>query len=217
VRPTISAAAAAAVFVLWTHPALADCNDRPNNGVDWSGCDKKIIMLVEANLIGANLSEVNFTSTDLRRANLATATAMQAPTERHLLRRQQYFTFILQDILFHAYLRAREINRSAKIKTQTYSELFTVSVPDISRADNESLARSARDITTGIQTLAAQIEGHSETFVKQALRMFFRFSGEPQTEDEIAAMYAEGQSNADRSPTPPATGDPEEESTTRNG
>jgi hypothetical protein len=28
-------------------------------------------------------------------ANLATTTAMQAPTERHLLRRQQYFSFML--------------------------------------------------------------------------------------------------------------------------
>jgi hypothetical protein len=36
-------------------------------------------------------------------ANLATATAMQAPTERHLRRRQQYFSFILMDILFQAY------------------------------------------------------------------------------------------------------------------
>ena len=130
-------------------------------------------------------------------ANLATATAMQAPTERHLLRRQQYFTFILQDILFQTYLRARLINRSAKIADTKYSNLFTVSVPDISRADNEALARSARDITTGIQTLASQIEGHSESFVKQALRMFFKFSGEPQTEDQISNMYREAQSDVD--------------------
>ena len=132
-------------------------------------------------------------------ANLATATAMQAPTERHLLRRQQYFTFILEDIIFQSYLRAREINRSAKIASKKYSELFTVSVPDISRADNESLARSARDITTGIETLAEQFTGHSETFTKQALRMFFKFSGEPQTEDKILRMYEEGQSHANNS------------------
>ena len=38
--------------------------------------------------------------------NVATAEAMQGPTEKHLARRQQYFTYILEDILYHAYQRA---------------------------------------------------------------------------------------------------------------
>jgi hypothetical protein len=124
-------------------------------------------------------------------ANLATATAMQAPTERHLLRRQQYFTFILQDILFHAYHRAAEIGRARKLASTDYSELFTVSAPDISRSDNEALARSARDITQGMQSLAAQLPGQSETFTKQLLRIAFKFAGEPQTEDMIEDIYRE--------------------------
>jgi hypothetical protein len=41
-------------------------------------------------------------------ANLATATAMQGPTERHLLRRQQYFVFILQDLSTTLTKRAAE-------------------------------------------------------------------------------------------------------------
>ena len=45
-------------------------------------------------------------------ANLATATAMQAPTERHLLRRQRYFRYLLQDILYHAYQRAVEAGKA---------------------------------------------------------------------------------------------------------
>ena len=48
-------------------------------------------------------------------ANLATATAMQAPTERHLLRRQQYFSYMIQDILYHAYERSVQIGRSRRI------------------------------------------------------------------------------------------------------
>jgi hypothetical protein len=41
--------------------------------------------------------------------SLATAQAMAGPTERHLVRRQSYFKFVISDILYHAYLRAAEI------------------------------------------------------------------------------------------------------------
>ena len=124
-------------------------------------------------------------------ANLATATAMQAPTERHLMRRQKYFTFLLQDILFHAYQRSVQVGRSRKLPTSDYNKLFSISAPDISRSDNEALARSAKDITQGMQVLAAQLPGQSETFTKQLLRIVFKFAGEPQTEDVIESIYQE--------------------------
>ena len=44
-------------------------------------------------------------------ANLATATAMQAPTERRLLRRQKYFVFLLMDIVYNAYQRSQVIGK----------------------------------------------------------------------------------------------------------
>jgi len=101
------------------------------------------------------------------------------------------FTFLLQDILYHAYQRSVEVGRSRKLATNDYSKLFSVSAPDISRSDNEVLARSARDITQGLQSLATQLPGHSETFTKQLLRIAFKFSGEPQTEDVIERIYQE--------------------------
>ena len=73
--------------------------------------------------------------------------------------------------------------------------MFSVSAPDISRSDNEALARSARDITSGMQSLAAQLPGNSETFTKQLLRIVFKFAGEPQTEDVIEAIYQEAINN----------------------
>jgi len=69
--------------------------------------------------------------------------------------------------------------------------LFSVSPPDISRSDNEALARSARDINQGMQVLASQFPGQSETFAKQLLRIVFKFAGEPQTEDVIEKIYQE--------------------------
>ena len=101
------------------------------------------------------------------------------------------FTFLLQDILYHAYQRSVEAGRSRKLATSDYSKLFSVSAPDISRSDNEALARSARDITQGMQSLASQLPGQSETFTKKLLRIVFKFAGEPQTEDIIDNIYRE--------------------------
>ena len=46
---------------------------------------------------------------------------MQGPPEKHLARRQQYFTYILEDIIYHAYQRAAALRRlppcPAKITT----------------------------------------------------------------------------------------------------
>ena len=104
----------------------------------------------------------------------------------------------MQDILYHAYQRSVEVSRSRKLATSDYSKLFSVSAPDISRSDNEALARSARDITQGMQVLAPQLPGQSETFTKQLLRIVFKFSGEPQTEDVIEQIYQESISNSSK-------------------
>lgn len=124
-------------------------------------------------------------------ANLATATAMQAPTERHLLRRQQYFTFLLQDIVYQAYLRAVEAGAARKLPSEDYGRLFVVSAPDVSRSDNEALARSARDLSAALEALARQLPGRSRTLDKLLLRMVFRFAGAPQDDDILDQVLAE--------------------------
>jgi hypothetical protein len=123
-------------------------------------------------------------------ANLATATAMQAPTERHLLRRQQYFTFLLQDLLYHAYQRSQWATKRS-LPTQDYQHLFVVVRPDISRADNESLARAARDLTQGLNTLAGQVTQLPPTLARHAIRLTFKFAGEPLDESAIDQILEE--------------------------
>lgn len=126
-------------------------------------------------------------------ANLATATAMQAPTERHLLRRQRYFTYLLEDILFQAYQRGVQAGRLEALPTNDYTRLFTVSLPEISRSDNEALARSARDFSNAIAALSSSLTNPvgvpqvapttwspgGRSFRKLALKLLFRFAGEP--------------------------------------
>ncbi len=125
-------------------------------------------------------------------ANLATATAMQAPTERHLLRRQQYFTFLLQDLLYHAYLRSKR----GTLPNEDYQQLFVVARPDISRTDNEALARAARDLSQGLNTLASQLSTLPPSLARRTLRLAFKFAGEPLDERTVDQIMSEIQQQA---------------------
>jgi len=125
-------------------------------------------------------------------ANLATATAMQGPTERHLLRRQKYFVFLLEDILFNAYQRARGLGYARALASSDYNKLFVASVQDVSRTDNEALARSAKDFTQALNQLGDTLSGKNETYKRLALREAMRFAGSPLTEEEIDQVVKDG-------------------------
>lgn len=129
--------------------------------------------------------------------SLATAQAMAGPTERHLIRRQNYFKFLLSDILYHAYLRAAEIGAAPRISKADYDSLFVFSMPDISRFDNEALASSSLDLTQAYANLVSTLRAAPETIRRQMLRAFFQYSGAPVPEDQIEAIL-----NELRDPTP---------------
>lgn len=138
---------------------------------------------------------------------LATATAMQAPTERHLLRRQQYFAFILQDIVYQAYQRAAQIGTVRPLPTQDYAQLFTLTTPDISRSDDETLARAARDLTQALTSLAAYLPARSPTFTRLALALALKTAGSPQPEAALDRIVEEAYAAPPRPPPiPPAGG-----------
>lgn len=151
-------------------------------------------------------------------ANLATATAMQGPTERHLLRRQQYFRFLLQDLLYQAYQRAAQLGRTRPLPPEDLETLISVEAPDISRWDNEALARAGRDLAGAWGALGgwlgsngAPAQGEdparsapdraaSPTLQRLVLRMLFRFTGEPLSEAQLEQIMQELGAN----PIPPA-------------
>jgi uncharacterized protein YjbI with pentapeptide repeats len=66
----------------WTGARADDCRSSPVPGIDWQGCDKKLLMLGGSNLEGAKLLETDFTTTDLRGANLAGADLEKAKLVR---------------------------------------------------------------------------------------------------------------------------------------
>lgn len=117
--------------------------------------------------------------------NLATAQAMQEPAERHLARRQHYFTWMLQDITFHAYQRANQAHPELWpiIKESTYKKIFEVHQPDVTKLDNTILAQATQDLASAFDSLQAHYP-NSPTLRRTLLRLILKFAGEAQ-DDEI--------------------------------
>jgi hypothetical protein len=126
-------------------------------------------------------------------ANLATANAMQLRPERHLRRRQNHLVFVLQDLIYHSYKRAHAAGKTrAKPPNVPYDELYTVRTTDISRSDNEALARSARDLTGALSQVFDIVEtGGSPTLTRRVLELVFKFAGEPLSDNSLDGIMKE--------------------------
>jgi hypothetical protein len=126
-------------------------------------------------------------------ANLATANAMQLRPERHLRRRQNHLVFVLQDLIYHSYKRAHAAGKTrAKPSNVPYDELYTVRTTDISRSDNEALARSARDLTGAFSQVFDIVEtGGSPTLTRRVLELVFKFAGEPLSDNSLDGIMKE--------------------------
>ncbi len=130
--------------------------------------------------------------------NLATAQAMQEPAERHLARRQDYFVWMLQDLTFHAYMRAHEARPELwpAPGPLNYGDLFLVATPDVSRADNLLLAQAAQGLSGAVERLQAQYPG-SPTLRRLLLKLVLRFAGEPQEDQTLDAIMREASAAED--------------------
>ena len=125
-------------------------------------------------------------------ANLATAMAMEAPTEKHLARRQLYFGFILQDILYHSYQRSLQIGKVRPLTSSDYAQLFVSSMADITKYDNERLGRAASAIAQAMGHFTKVVSTiNSPTLVEQMLRTVFKFAGEVLPEEKVAQIMSE--------------------------
>jgi hypothetical protein len=123
--------------------------------------------------------------------NVATAEAMQSPPEKMLMKRQQYFVWLLQDILYQAFLRAVEIGAEAAIAETDYAQIFTVDSPDVSLCDNAQLASGAETLAQGFAILQNTLLGKSPTLHRLAADLVLKFAGEPQEEDVLDKIVNE--------------------------
>ena len=117
---------------------------------------------------------------DEENANLATATAMQEPANRHYARRQRFFTFMLRDITANAYNIWR-IRGQHRWQPCTHADI-TSSVQEIVREDNLKLAQAGRAIVGMLAQLRDQLTTAGITLTddmnRQTLALAFRFAGE---------------------------------------
>lgn len=120
--------------------------------------------------------------------SLATAQAMQGPTERHLRRRQQYFMWMIKDILFQAFKRAAVAGFYRDIMDPDYENLIRISAPDISRWDNESLSQAATNISRSFADLTPILRGLPESYARVLISTTFRFMGETLSEDKLSQI-----------------------------
>jgi len=123
---------------------------------------------------------------------LAETQSMQAQAHKLLSRRQGDFVFMLEDILFTSYNRARLTRQDLPALPSTnYAELFTAQVPDLNTDDNKELAGAGQDIANAYKELVLSTEGQSRTLLTKTLEMFFKFLGEPQQDDVVQKMVDE--------------------------
>jgi hypothetical protein len=123
--------------------------------------------------------------------NLATAEAMQGPPERFLQKRQQYFVWVLEDILYQAFLRASEIGAEPAIKDTRYDHLFITDIPDVSLRDNDLLAKAASELSLAFAQLQNTFLGKSPTFHRLAIDLVMKFAGEKLEEDVLEKIISE--------------------------
>jgi hypothetical protein len=131
---------------------------------------------------------------------------MQEPAERHLTRRQSYSTWLLQDLVYQAYLRARALRPQLwpPLPSTDFRALFTVSTPDVSRSDNHLLAQATERLAVAFDTLLDNYPG-SPTLRKLLLSLLLRFAGHPQDDQVLSAILEEAAAAA-AAARPPAMG-----------
>jgi len=65
--------------------SAAECGANPKDGIDWTGCRKRNLMIDGSKLNAAMLAEADFTSTDLRKSELSGADLQKSTLVRSML------------------------------------------------------------------------------------------------------------------------------------
>lgn len=127
--------------------------------------------------------------------NVATAEAMQGPPERFLMKRQQYFVYLLEDILTWAFHRAVEIGAETDIGETDYNKIYTVEKADVSLRDNSLLAKAASELAISFATLQNTLQGRSTTLQRMFTDFVFKFFGETIDYETLEKIMSEVASN----------------------
>ena len=130
-------------------------------------------------------------------SNLATGKAMAEQRRRFLRRRQAYITWMVADLLLHAY-RMQEGLGTRKGRRQVTHADIVVDAPDISPEDNQQLAQAATQLAGGLVDLAGLL-GQGAAYRRMALRLFAKFLGEELGPAEVEQILGEGREDGGES------------------
>ncbi len=127
-------------------------------------------------------------------ANLATATAMQLRPERHLAPAPElHGLYPAGPHLPIVCSRASAINKAGGGVPRTpFHNLFNANVSDISRTDNTTLATASHELSESLNNVFTFLPpSKSPTLSKLALRLIFKFAGEPQDDSILNDILTE--------------------------
>ncbi len=131
--------------------------------------------------------------------NLATAEAMHGPPERVLQKRQEYFVWLLEDILYSSYMRSVAAIGDGGYpifeQQPNYQELFTIDKPDISLRDNSLLAEAGSTMSMAFAQLQNMLLGKSLILQRLAVDLVTKFAGEPQEDELLDKIISEVKAN----------------------
>jgi len=135
-------------------------------------------------------------------SSMATGTVQAEQRRRFLRRRQTYLTHLLTDLILHAWQRRLDVTggKRGNLRVVTADDL-TLTVPDISPADNVALASAASSLAAAVASIANTV-GQGEAFRRVALRMFAKFAGEQLTDEEISLILQQGAAHAEANANP---------------
>jgi hypothetical protein len=103
---------------------------------------------------------------------------MQGPPERFLVKRQQYFLYVIEDILYHAYQRAAALGFYPALQTNDFERLFIPEIPDVSLRDNALLAEAANHIANAFASLQSmRANGAPPELSRRAEELILKFTG----------------------------------------
>ena len=171
------------------------------NAADAEADGRTIRKMIAASGPGTSLLDLGEPET----GNRASALAIGETRRRFLRRRQNYFGYILADIVVHAWNRAVEL----ELKRGTKMTLADVQVelPDVAPEDNLMLTRAAKAIAEALEKLQIMV-GPSEGLRKVIVRLFFKFVGETPSKAEFEEITRTGAFAEEEEPEEEA---PEEE------
>jgi hypothetical protein len=119
--------------------------------------------------------------------NYATAKEMGEPTTRFYSSRQDALTAILVDITVQAYLRYAAITNTPT--PENLAKQIDVAVTEVAKQDNKDLAEAAYQM---LQALA-EMKTHGWITDAEAVRIAYKFAGEPLGKEEIDNILNQSQ------------------------